>query len=188
MSKKQLIEFGLIAIAIIVLFKAIESFIGLVLEVAYGFDNGFERYSTAIKINVLFIVIYLAIFFLFIKKRNVIADLISETPAGLEENAEMGPVININQQQLLYIIFIVLAVISLISSVTGIIEYIIQNFNDQLSRSADVVPSTGYGNFKSDIIKFIIALVVILTAKPLSDYFSKRNHQTPSLEFQKEEN
>jgi hypothetical protein len=185
MNRKQLIEFGIIAIAIIMVFKAIESILSILIAVIYRFSYGPEGNTPLIVANIIFIAIYLLVFLIFIKNRNAIANFIDQKP--VEGGAdEAKPIINISQQELLYIVFIILAVISLISGVSGIIGYIVQSFGREVS---DGIKERViyYGDFKANFIKIIIASVVIIFAKPLAEFFARRNIKAPEFEFEKEE-
>jgi len=184
MNRRQLIEFGIIAIAIILVFKAIESILVILVAVIYRFSYGPQGNTPLIIANFIFIAIYLVVFLVFIKNRNAISNFINQTPVeGDADDAK--PIINISQQELLYIVFIVLAVISLISGVSGIIEYAVQSFGREVGQG--IKEGIDYGDFKANFIKIIIASVVIIFARPFAEFFARRNIKGPEFEFEKEE-
>jgi hypothetical protein len=184
MSRRQLTEFGMIAIAIIMAFKAIESVISIVVATLYSFRYGREGTLEIIVSNLVLIIIYIVAFFIFVKRRHVIVNFINP-PHADGESSDTGPVIAISQQEAIYIVFVVLAFITLISAITGLINYLVQYFTDEVRQG--IKERVNYGDFKSYFIKIIIASLVIIFSKPLSEFFAKRNSKQPEFEFEKDD-
>jgi hypothetical protein len=185
MNKNQLIEVSVIVVAIIMVFKAFESLISIMVAAMYGFYySSFEGNSFLIVSNLLFLIIYVIAFFILIKNRFRIINYINQDHE-VKPADDYRQIVNISQQQLLYIILVVLTLVSLISSLAVIINYGIDFFSEEI-KDEHQIRTTQYGDFKANCIKAIVAGVILYYSKSLSEFFARKNSKLPELEFEKE--
>jgi len=93
-------------------------------------------------------------------------DRVGNPNAAVEEKVN----IHIEQANLLYIVLVAVCLITLITEVPSLILSIYNYFKKEIGRYG--TPSDM--NFKITAIKFVFAIVVLLTARPISAWFSNQ--------------
>jgi hypothetical protein len=175
MKKNQLIETGILAVALICGYKFFDSLISTAITTLYQFAYGYGDAWTAILQYLILAAIYFGFFILLIRKRSVIANFIDKQ--GQEGSAvaddDQFP-INIHQNNLLFVIIIALCLITLITEVPSIVIGIYSYFKKEVSGT----DPSGYNsvenlNFKAAAIKVVITVIVLGYAKQISHRFSK---------------
>ncbi len=175
MKKIQLIETGILAVALICGYKFFDSLISTAITTLYQFAYGYGDAWTAILQYLILAGIYFGFFILLIRKRSVIANFIDKQ--GQEGSAVADDDqfrINIHQNNLLFVIIIALCLITLITEVPSIVIGIYSYFKKEVSGT----DPPGYNsvenlNFKAAAIKVVITVIVLGYAKQISHWFSK---------------
>ena len=175
MKKIQLIETGILAVALICGYKFFDSLISTAITTLYQFAYGYSDAWTTIDQYLILAVIYFGFFFLLIRKRTLIASFIDKQGQDdrVDPDGDQFP-INLHQNNLLFVIIIALCLGTLITEVPSIVIGVYKYFKKEVSGAE----STGYNsmenlNFKAAAIKLVITVIVLGYAKQISIWFSK---------------
>ena len=172
MKRAELIEWGIIVIALIFGYKFLEGIITLIIQIIYGFDN------TLIMSDMLrFIVIiglYAAFFIVLIKFAGKIAEAISPPPSSADD-----PAIKIGKRSMLQVILIAICSITILSNIADIIYYIFDAFRSSAGRRGFTDPPTSYlpGPYQLTvkIIQLFIAVIVIIASKNICELLVRKD-------------
>src|SRR5262245_60468692 len=119
MKRAELIEIGIIAVVLIMGFRAFESILNVIIYTLYSFSDEFNRLATYIWSNVISLALYsLGIFFL-LKNRIGVATYI----AGKKEETQ-NVSLHIQKAELLFIIIVALCIASILSEISTILIYV----------------------------------------------------------------
>jgi hypothetical protein len=172
MKRSQLIEIGILAVALICGYKFIESLISIVITVLYEFTYGYRDIGPAIIQYLLLLAIYFAGFFVLIRYNKQIADYIDKQAQPAADSNQEAIHLSIQQSGLLFIILIALCLTTLITEIPLILLSIYNYFKSEavgLHRgSPDDV------NFKAAAIKFVFTLIVLFYARSISGWLSRQ--------------
>jgi hypothetical protein len=178
MKRTQLIEWGLITVALIFGYKFFEYTISFLVQVLYAFgeiDLG--------KLALRFLLIcgaYATGFFILIRKSSQLASWIN----GPVENDSIN--IKINKQSLLQVILIGVCSATILANIAEIISYLFEIFKQEVGRSHDPIDNKDSNHlFKLAAIRTIIAFVVLYFSKDISNSFLRKN-EADKLTFESE--
>lgn len=180
MKRSQLVEYGIIVIALIAGYKFFESIFSLIVQVAYDFQGG-EDVSSFVIPYLLMVIIYFSSFILLIRKSRQIS-------AYLVKNQENEVIhLKINKKSLLQVILIAICILTILSNITTIILYLFDTFKHEVSKRSDLFGPNEMEKFrfKTAAIQTIIALVIVYFSKDISHWFIKKN-DTEELIFESE--
>jgi hypothetical protein len=177
MRKKQLIQLGILAIALISGYKFLESLISVIITVLYQFTYRFEDTGTIIIQYLILLAVYFAAFFLLVRYNKQIADYIDKqgNPGGNADAGNETIRLSIEQSSLLFIILIALCLITLIQEIPVLLLSIYNYFKKEAGSFHNGSPDDL--NFKAAAIKFVFAMIILFSARSISAWFSK---QSPS--------
>lgn len=170
MKRSQLVEYGIIVIALIAGYKFFESIFSLTVQLAYDFQVG-EDVSSFLIPYLLMVIIYFASFALLIRRSRQIAVYLVRD----QENETV--LLKINKKSLLQVILIAICVLTILSNITTIILYLFDAFKHEVSKISDPFGPNEIKKlgFKTAAIQTIIALVILYFSKDISQWFIKKN-------------
>lgn len=181
MKRVQLIEIGVLAVVLILGFRAVETIINIIIYTLYSFTPSYRDLWDYIWPNTITLAFYLLGFFILLRKRKWIANYIL---GKSEEKDEVS--LRIEKAELLYIILICVCIVSLLTDVSNVLIYAFDYFKTEVGGSERWTPRPGgaisLATFKVSIIKFILTLVLFYFAKPLSDSLSRPSSNLPLAE------
>jgi hypothetical protein len=174
MKRVQLIEIGILSVALICGYKFFESLISTIITTLYQFTYGYPEPWTFIFQYLIFTAIYFTAFFLLIKYCKWIADYIDKKGQQPITDAESDTInISLQQSSLLFIILVAVCLITLIAEIPVILISVYNYFKKEaggLRRG-----SVDDLNFKSAAIKFIFTLIILFYARSISSWFSRQS-------------
>ncbi|MBL7724627.1 MAG: hypothetical protein JNK27_10785 [Chitinophagaceae bacterium] len=170
MKRSQLVEYGIIVIALIAGYKFFESVFSLVVQLVYDFQRDREIGSFAIP-YLLMVILYFASFILLIRRSRQIAVYLAR-----DQDNETVP-LKMNKKSLLQVILIAICVLTILSNITTIILYLFDTFKHEVSKRSDPFGPNEIEKlgFKTAAIQTIIALVILYFSKDISHWFIKKN-------------
>lgn len=180
MKRVQLIEIGVLAIALISGYKFFESFFAVIIRLLYEFTGGFGDGWPVILSSLVVSAIYFGLFILLIKKSKWIAGYIDQKgqykPELLPEQPEKIN-LSIHQSGLLYIILIVLCLSTIIAEIASVLIYAWDYFKRAVGGEQREMEAFGksmdFVAFKVAAVKLVVTIVVLFYARPLADWFTK---------------
>lgn len=169
MRRSQLIQIALIIVALICGYKFLETLIAAIISMM--FQTGYGDYSDRVLITYFIVLVLYAIsLVLLVRFNREIANYIDRqgnvNSAGVDEKLS----IRIEHTNLLFIAIIVLSLITLIDVVPRIIFSIYNTFKSSVGR----LGTREDLSFKTDAIELVFALIILLTAKPLSIWLGRQ--------------
>jgi len=179
MKRKQLIEIGILTVALISGYKAFMSLFDFFVVLIYQLseDSDYEYYGRPGPfweiLRYLFItLLYFVMFYILIKKTSKIASYIdSKNDASIIN-------LKIDSTYILYIILVALCIYTIIIQLPTIVLFGFDYFKAALSGKNDelksLINTNSYYNFKSGAVQIILTLVILYFAKPISAFFNKQ--------------
>ncbi len=180
MKKTQLIEIGILAVALICGYKFFETLISSAFSILYQFGYGFEGSWFAIFQYLLIAGIYLGAFVILVKKRTWIAYYIDKQGEPNSNVSEQDTInIDLRQDNLLFIILVALCLITFVTELPSILIGIYNYFKTEVSNGDKTITNNMIENvnFKSAAIKLVIAAIVLYYARPITNLFNKPSDQ-----------
>ncbi len=181
MSRNQLIQIGIIAVALIAGYKFIESILATIITIVFQYNSGLDGSLNFLFQYLLFTLIYFLAFFLLIRYREPIADYIDRQ--GSQGRLESFEKINlqIKEPGLFFVILIILCLVTLIEEIPVLIMYIFKYFKKEsggfTGGSLDDV------QFKTAAIRFVFTIIILFSARSLSNWLGKEIfHERPLIE------
>ena len=172
MKRTELIELGVLAVVLILGFRAIETILNVIIYTLYSFSSTFRDAGGLILPNIIQIVLYVLGLVVLLKGRKWIANNI----VGKNERNE-DVALRIQKPELLYIIIVSLCLANLLSDISTILIYSFDYFKNQVAGYKNNPPITEgtvrLAAFKSSAVKLILTLVLLYFAKPVSNFLSK---------------
>jgi hypothetical protein len=180
MKKVQLIEISVLAVALICGYKFFESLISIAITALYQFTNGYGDSWTIIIQYIFLTVLYFAGFIWLVRKRKWIAGYIYNQgqlkPELFPEEVEKVN-LSIQQPGLLYIILVASCLLTIITEIPTILIYVYDYFKSIAGGRQKDLESFGKGmsyiNFKVAAVKIVVTIVVLLYARPVTEWFTK---------------
>jgi hypothetical protein len=177
MKKVQLIEIGILAVALICGYKFLDTLISSAIttlyRVAYSYGD-----SLAILFQYLILAaLYFGLFLILVRKRAWIARYIDKQGEPGTEPGDSDKInFSLNQNNLLFIVLISLCLITLVTEIPFILIGIYNYFKKEVSRVKDL-PVLEDVNFKVAAIKLVVTVIILYYARQISDWFSKSSDQ-----------
>jgi hypothetical protein len=171
MKRSQLIQIAIIAVALLFGYKAIESITVTLITLLYEFgDRGGFGNSFILQYLVL-TAIYFLVFFLSIRYNRQIAAYIDKGQANTPVDSEKVNIV-LEQRSVLFIVIIAICLAHLLEEIPVLIVSIYKSFK----REAGSIPfgSETDISFKNTAVKFVFTLIILLCARPISDWFNKQ--------------
>jgi hypothetical protein len=181
MKRLQLIEWGLIAVGLIFVYKFVDSVFVLFIQFIYEFSD--SNLGGSLPVYFLTVIMYGAGLLLLIRNSRKCA-LFLNGPA----TDEILP-LRINKQSLLQVILIGICAAAALSGITEILLYVFELFREDVSRKGLFGENNGPNKyfFKLQAVKTIVSLVVIYFSKDIAGWFIRKNEpQELVLESQPE--
>jgi hypothetical protein len=173
MKRAQLIEIGILAVALICGYKFMESLISIVITTLYQLTYGYADTWSVVIQYLLFLAIYFAGFFLLIRYNKQIAHYIDKQGQPISDTGPETIPLSIQQNSLLFIILIALCLATLIEEVPVILLSVFNYFKKEAGGLRN--GSVDDLNFKAAAIKFTVTLIVLFYAKSISTWFSRES-------------
>jgi hypothetical protein len=177
MKRSQLIEIGIIAVALICGYKFMESLISIMITVLYEVSYGYRDIGPVIIQYLLLLAIYFAGFFVLIRYNKQIADYIDKQAQPTADSSTETIHLSIRQSGLLFIILIALCLTTLLTEIPVIVLSVYNYFKKEAGGLHRGSPEDV--NFKAAAIKFTFTLIILFYARSISAWFSR---QLPSDE------
>ena len=178
MKRTQLIEWGIITVALIFGYKFFESLFSILVQVVYDF--GREDQGKFLLRLVILTGIYALAFVLMIRKSSQIAVWLN----GPADNDTLG--IKISKRSLLQVILIGICAVTILSKIAEIVLYLFETFKQEVGRRHE--PDDNFANsyrFKLAAIETIVAFVILYFSKDISNWFIRKN-EVDELIFESE--
>jgi Na+-driven multidrug efflux pump len=177
MKKLQLVELGIIATALIMMYKMITSLLTLVTSLLFGFGTGIGRnLMMAILPTALLFAFYTITFFLLARNIKPLARFICR------DNKEFLE-FKLNKVAMLHVIIIAICLSSFLQTIPDVIQYIASKFIGINQYGEDIEPAewrAGKIRFWNSLIGFIISLALLITSKNIASFFG---NEEPSYEI-----
>ncbi len=172
MRRTQLIEWGIIVIALIFGYKFFEGIISLFIQTIYLYDSG--QLATGILRMVLIIGFYAVAFILLIKNSHKAAAYLSGP--GTAENSLP---VKISKRSLLQVILISICVFTILTNIADTIYYIFDLFRQEVQRKGMLENVMGSSaskyNFAVHCMEIVIALIAIYFSKNIADALIRKD-------------
>jgi Na+/melibiose symporter-like transporter len=175
MKRIQLIEWGLIAVALIFGYKFFEQLFSIVIQIFIGLRGGFDMEGMVEGILGMLLVsgLYLLAFILLLRKSRTIA--ISVNGNAPDETLP----INIGKKALLFVILIGLCCFTILSNISRIVLYLVEYFKREVDSrpSWDVIDQsiTGKFDFMVSVVQTIFSLIGIYFARDITNWFIRKD-------------
>lgn len=177
MKKVQLIEIGILAVALICGYKFLDTLISTAITTVYQVAYSYGDSLALIFQYLVLAAIYFGLFLLLIRKRTWIASYI-------DKQGEPGPPPNdsdkinfsLTQNNLLFIVLVSLCLITLVTEIPSILIGIYNYFKKEVSWVKDPALQEDV-NFKVAAIKLIVTVIILFYARQISNWFSKSSDQ-----------
>jgi len=170
MRRSQLIQIALIIVAMICGYKFLETFIAVIISIMFQPGYGEDFPGRLILTYVVVLGLYGISLVLLVRFNREIANYIDKQGNSNASSSEEKLSLRIEHTNLLYIALVVLCVITLIDVIPPIIFAIYNTFKSEVGR----LGTREDLNFKTDAIKMVFALIILLTAKPLSLWLGRQ--------------
>lgn len=178
MKRTQLIEWGIITVALIFGYKFFESLFSILVQVVYGF--GRDELGGSLLRLLIITGIYALGFILMIRKSSQIAGWVN----GPSENDTLA--IKINKRSLLQVILIGICIVTILSKIAEIVLYLFETFKQEVGRRHEPVDNYASNyRFKLAAIETIVAFVILFFSKDVSGWFIRKN-EAEELTFESE--
>jgi hypothetical protein len=177
MKKVQLIEIGILAVALICGYKFFDSLISTAITTLYQFAYGAGDSFTILLQYLVVAAIYFGLFVVLIRKRTPIAKYIDsqgETAPDTVDSEKLT--LSLHQNNLLFIVLVSLCLITLVTETPSILIGIYNYFKREVSTVMNTAVSEDV-NFKAAAIKLVVTVIILYYARQLSDWFSKSSDQ-----------
>jgi hypothetical protein len=194
MKKVQLIEIGILTVALVCGYKFFESLISIAITALYQFTSGYGDSWTIIIQYIFLTVLYFVVFIWLVRKSKWIAGYIYNQgqlkPEFLPEEDEKVN-LSIQQSGLLYIILVASCLLTIIIEIPTILIYVYDYFKSIVGGLQKDLESFGKGmsyiNFKVAAVKIVVTIIVLFYARPLADWFVKSRYaEKPVIETHNE--
>jgi hypothetical protein len=175
MKRVQLIETGIIAVVLVLLYQFTISFIALIAGIFFLVYNHMPGTGSSITFDLIFpIVLYLCSIYLLIMYKKPLARLLN----GKEADETHLP-INFSSRQLLHTAIIIICLITFITEISVIIYWLIESFikkptTDKTENDFTIDQRIQSTNVYVAIIKSILTVVFALLAKKISNFWSNK--------------
>ncbi len=179
MKRVQLIEWGIITIALIFGYKFFEGIFTALVQIFYSLQGMTEGIFEVILPTIFMVVIYAVCFVQLIRRSVQLATYFHGS--GGDETIS----IKIGKKALLQVILIGICLVTIITQIPEIILYLFESFKDQIGRRQpddSNINFVGSHQFKLAAIQVIVASVVIFFSKDISNWLV-RNKEVDELSF-----
>jgi len=174
MKRSELIEWGIVVIALIFGYKFIEALLSLIIQIVYGFDR--PGFTLDIFRFLPIIALYAVVFIALITRSDKIGTYFSRA-----DNANNEIHIKIGKRSMLQVILIAICISTILSNVAEVIYYLFDAFRRDVHTRAitdqfengDTPPSTY--SFVVNLIRIVIAIIVIYFSKNIADQMIRKN-------------
>jgi hypothetical protein len=189
MKRIQLIEIGILIVALIVGFKSIESLFSVIVLFLYQtMDDGRSGGWSFIIRYLVVAIIYFAAFLFLVNKTKWLAfymnrqsdlkpDLLTEEPERIN--------IRVQQTGLLYIGLVVLCISSIVAHLPALLIYVYDYFKEIVGGvkgyAEPIGESKEYIEFKTAAVSIIVTIVILAFAKPLAEWFTRFSKSGSSI-------
>lgn len=171
MKRIQLIEWGIITIALIFGYKFFESIFSALVQIFYSFQGVNEDILEILIPSILMIVAYAVCFILLIKKSGQLASYLQ----GIDNNEVIS--VKIGKKSLLQVILIAICITTVLSNIPGMLLYLFDSFREKVGPNNRDIVTTGpfrWHQFKLGAIQIIVATVVIFFSKDITNWFLRK--------------
>jgi hypothetical protein len=179
MKRVQLIETGIIIIALIFGYKFFESIFTALVQIFYSFEGMQDDILKMLVPTIFMIAIYAVCFVLLVKRSGQLATYLQ----GNENNDNIP--IKIGKKSLLQVILISICIFTILANIPGMILYLVEAFKEKAGRyNPDNINNNSFQwhGFKVDAIQVIVAIVVIFFSKDITNWFLGKK-ETDELTF-----
>jgi len=186
MKRAQLIEWGIIVIALIFGYKFFEAIITFFIQLIYGFDG--RLIVPDVLRALLAIGLYIACFAILIKNSDKIAQYMSRAadPSANELAVKIG------KRSMLQVILIAICITTILSGIADIIYYVFEMFKTGVQRRGFEDPPMnflpGQYVFIVKVIQLILAVIVIVASKNISELLIRKSEADELVFDSKPEN
>ena len=176
MKRSHLIQLALIIVAMICGYKFLETLIAAIISMM--FQTGYGDYSDRVIITYFVVLVLYAIsLVLLVRFNREISNYIDRQGNAAREEEKLS--LRIEHTNLLFIAIVVLSLITLIDVIPRIIFAIYNTFKNSAGR----LGTRDDLNFKTDAIQLVFALIILLTAKPISLWLGRQfSNEKPLIE------
>jgi len=181
MKKVQLIELGILAVALVCGFQFFQEFISFFVTILFFFGTGTEGSIPRIAISSLVsITVYLLSFLLLISKSNWIA-------THFQKKNEVDDVVSvkIRGKELLYIILVSICLFVIIAELPGILIYLYETIKIRINTKAHYNDSMSHDlstiDFISSCLKLLMVLIVLYYVEKLAGFFARKQKNDDAL-------
>ena len=183
MKKIQLIEWGIIAIALIFGFKFFESVFSSLVFIAYEWQDGYGEANRTIIFTLVPTIVYAVGFIVLIRQSRAIAIYL----AGLAGNASNENIpLKLGKRSLLHVILIAICMASILSNIPSILIYLFETFKNEVGRRSlpvyDRTKVTEFA-FKTAAVQVVASFVVLYFSHNISSWFIRKN-EADELSFE----
>jgi|CXWL01.1.fsa_nt_gi ABC-type Fe3+ transport system permease subunit len=180
MRRVQLIEWGIITIALIFGYKFFEGIFTALVQIFYSFQGMPGDVIGVLLPTVFMITVYAVCFVLLIKRSGSLATY-------LHGNGEHEPIpVKIGKKALLQVILIGICLVTILTNIPEIILYLFESFKDKVGRHNPIGDNTNtalWHQFKLAAIQVVVAVVAIFFSPDISNWFI-RNKEVDELSFE----
>ena len=181
MRRSQLIQIAILVVALITGYKFIESIIGVFIPIIFQLGDSLTGAIGFVGRCLVISTIYGVVFLLLIKYNRSIAEYIDRQGTGKAESEEKVP-LAIQPNNLLFIVIVALGLVTLIEEAPVLILSIYNYFKNEIGRLG-ARDDLNDMKFKISAITFVVAMVFLLAAKPISAWLSKQlSSEKPLIE------
>jgi hypothetical protein len=173
MKRAQLIEWGIIVIALIFGFKFLEGCISLIIQFSYAF--GEPDIATTLLPVILVLGLYAAGFFLVIKNSHKLAIYLAGS-----DSPDTNISLRIGKRSMLQVILIGICCFTILSRLADIIYFLFPAFRHEVrgNRLLDLSANSTSPDkitFVIDLIAIILAMIIIYASKNIADWMIRKN-------------
>jgi hypothetical protein len=178
MKKVQLIEIGILAVALICGYKFFDSLVNTAITTLfYRAALGYGDSLAFIFQYLILAALYFGLFLLLVRKRTWIAGYIDKQGEPGPDPAESDKInISLSQNNLLFIVLISLCLITLVTEIPSILIGIYNYFKKEVSWVKDPALREDI-DFKVAAIKLVVTVILLYYARQISDWFTKSADQ-----------
>jgi len=187
MKRAQLIEWGIVVIALIFGYKFFESIITVFIQFFYGITS--PDFGADLLRTFLIMGLYAAGFIVVIKNSHKLAVYLS----GPDSPENTLPV-KIGKRPMLQVILIAICAFTVISNIADIIYYLFEAFRNEV-RSKGILDlydssnqSPGKYTFIVNCMEIVVAIIVIYSSKNIADWLIRKNEADELVFDSKPEN
>lgn len=176
MKKTQLIEIGILAVTLICGYSFITTLASTIIAVLYQFTSEYNTDSYLLIQYFIVTLIYLGVFIILVKKKTSIATYINQqTQPSLIDDEANSIKLTLYQHNLLYIILVAMCLVTFLKEIPEVLIGAFEYFEKESGGLRDRSSYLGKDiDFRSAIIKLVITFIVLVFAKPISEWFGKQ--------------